>query len=374
MMGLINTVCLPTANATTSKSSAEPKPALMPKPIEDSRSYIGCFFILDAFHKNPPTTGWTYAEQDELCKKIKSGDADSWATLQRQVDMGHAWAQRVMAGFLRESTVVASDPERGLALLLAAAKQGDVSAQDQLGFAFLVGRGAPKDPVQARFWLRKAADQLDYTADTKLAEMLRDGEGGDVDLSGAFSRFAKLAFNKGETLAQIDMAAAFANGQGAEQDWFTAYKWFQIASMTMSKPDSNDNLNKMMDVVKKHLTKKETTEATEQALEWLKAQPTRVQQLPPSHIEARLDPLTPCKRGAFPEESRARGEKGQTLIKLWIAADAKITKSELVQSSGFPLLDNASMIGILKCTFKPALRYGEPVDGTVLIPYKWEDK
>ena len=64
---------------------------------------------------------------------------------------------------------------------------------------------------------------------TLLGIMLRDGKGGDRDLDSALARFRQAAdLDNGH--AYLDLAAAYANGEGVEADLVQAYKWSLAAS------------------------------------------------------------------------------------------------------------------------------------------------
>ena len=53
-----------------------------------------------------------------------------------------------------------------------AAKNGHVAAQNNLGFAYLNGKGVAADAATAATWFRKAAEQGDRNAQLQLGECL----------------------------------------------------------------------------------------------------------------------------------------------------------------------------------------------------------
>ena len=58
-----------------------------------------------------------------------------------------------------------------------AAEQGDVEAQNQLGYMYRLGQGVPKDDVEAASWTRKAAEQGNADAQARLGYMYGIGRG-----------------------------------------------------------------------------------------------------------------------------------------------------------------------------------------------------
>ena len=58
-----------------------------------------------------------------------------------------------------------------------AARQGNASAEDNLGFAYDSGMGVPKNYQKAVYWWRKAARQGKADADNFLADAYKYGQG-----------------------------------------------------------------------------------------------------------------------------------------------------------------------------------------------------
>jgi protein TonB len=68
---------------------------------------------------------------------------------------------------------------------------------------------------------------------------------------------------------------------------------------------------------------------------------------------------------AYPEAARRLGAQGTVLLRLSVGADGAVASVEVVQGSGFPVLDRAARDGALRCRFDPALEGGRPVAGSV---------
>jgi TonB family protein len=69
--------------------------------------------------------------------------------------------------------------------------------------------------------------------------------------------------------------------------------------------------------------------------------------------------------GAFtyPEAARRLGAEGTVLLRLSVGPDGAVASAEVVQGSGFPVLDRAARESALRCRFDPALEGGRPVAG-----------
>lgn len=132
-----------------------------------------------------------------------------------------------------------AEPEKGLALCLAAAETGQRDAQTDVGNHYLFGRGTARDYGKAREWYLKAANQGQANAAFTLAQMQWNGDGGPVDRSEA-ARWWKVAYDKGrkdaalhlgngELLQVIDQVQAKAAPDLATLD--RAIAWFERAAL-----------------------------------------------------------------------------------------------------------------------------------------------
>ena len=70
-------------------------------------------------------------------------------------------------------------------LCLPVAEQGDARVQNNLGYMYYNGRGAPQDYVEAMKWFRRAADQGVAQAQTSLGFMYTNGQGVPQDYAEA---------------------------------------------------------------------------------------------------------------------------------------------------------------------------------------------
>jgi protein TonB len=69
----------------------------------------------------------------------------------------------------------------------------------------------------------------------------------------------------------------------------------------------------------------------------------------------------------YPGDSRNLGEEGAVLLKLTILPDGTAANVTIVQSTGFPRLDNAARDTVMNWHFSPALRNGVPVPSVISL-------
>jgi protein TonB len=86
-------------------------------------------------------------------------------------------------------------------------------------------------------------------------------------------------------------------------------------------------------------------------------------------LEARplsaIDPL-------FPIGSRIRGEQGDVRIQVWITAYGKLEKIQILQTSGYPALDEAAERALRKTRFAPRKVNGNAVPGTLTFMVRFQ--
>lgn len=71
---------------------------------------------------------------------------------------------------------------------------------------------------------------------------------------------------------------------------------------------------------------------------------------------------------AYPPAALRRGDTGEALLRVHVGPDGVPYAIDLVRGSGSRLLDRAATDAVRKWRFRPALRDGQPVDGTVQVP------
>lgn len=91
-----------------------------------------------------------------------------------------------------------------------------------------------------------------------------------------------------------------------------------------------------------------------------------VVQLPSSDADYLQNP-TPI----YPPLSKRFGEHGKVTYKVWIGADGKPQRAELVTSSGFSRLDKAAYDAVMSWRYVPGKRNGVPEAMPFNVPINW---
>ena len=78
-----------------------------------------------------------------------------------------------------------------------------------------------------------------------------------------------------------------------------------------------------------------------------------------------------CKRPDYPREALMNDEQGAVLISVHVGANGKVIESKVKRSSGSRNLDRAASKAFSLCTFKPAMKDGEPQNSWYDIPYEF---
>jgi protein TonB len=77
-----------------------------------------------------------------------------------------------------------------------------------------------------------------------------------------------------------------------------------------------------------------------------------------------IDPL-------FPIGSRIRGEQGDVRFQVWISANGRLERTQILQTSGYPSLDEAAERALKKTRFAPRQVNGSTVRGTLTITVRF---
>jgi TonB family protein len=86
-----------------------------------------------------------------------------------------------------------------------------------------------------------------------------------------------------------------------------------------------------------------------------------------------IDMHQPPRIGAeyYPKESLRRREQGTALIRLYAASDGSVPASQVVVSSGFARLDEASLVAFVDAKMRPAILHGKPISKWINVPTQW---
>ncbi len=74
-----------------------------------------------------------------------------------------------------------------------------------------------------------------------------------------------------------------------------------------------------------------------------------------------------------PLASQRQGEHGRVLLSVTVGVNGFASSVAVLESSGFPRLDNAAIAGAKKLKFRPAMRSGVPVEWTYRLPVNYSE-
>ena len=78
-----------------------------------------------------------------------------------------------------------------------------------------------------------------------------------------------------------------------------------------------------------------------------------------------------CKRPDYPRDALMNEEQGEVLISVYVNTTGKVQDAKVKKSSGSRALDRAASKAFCLCTFKPAMKNGEPQESWYDIPYEF---
>jgi cell division septation protein DedD len=113
--------------------------------------------------------------------------------------------------------------------LLPLAEAQDAAAQYLVGGLYLIGRGVPQDPDEARKWLMRSAHNGHAEAAMALGDIAARGFGGKPDPAQALVWYRRAA-EQGVAPAQNNLGIAMASGKGTSRDLKGATQWLERAA------------------------------------------------------------------------------------------------------------------------------------------------
>lgn len=134
-------------------------------------------------------------------------------------------AHRLALLYARGDGAIARNDARAAELFQRAAEKGHRRAQLNLGTLYFRGQGVPRDLIQARAWLEKAAADNDPYALYALARALSESEGSVMADPTRAADLYKRAAEKGHAFAVLRYGMALAEGAGVKKDFAAAQRW-----------------------------------------------------------------------------------------------------------------------------------------------------
>ncbi|RKG38149.1 energy transducer TonB [Acinetobacter rongchengensis] len=135
----------------------------------------------------------------------------------------------------------------------------------------------------------------------------------------------------------------------------------------------------------KQVEKTQTTQPVKATQQVVSDSPNPIQNTDPAPVKkADPEPVKPagetrgvsggeagCKRPDYPREALQNEEQGEVLISVYVGTDGKVKEAKVKKQSGAKSLDKAALKAFSLCTFKPAMKNGEPQESWYDIPYEF---
>jgi len=156
----------------------------------------------------------------------RGAQRDGLRLIQRAADAGSSeGAHRLALVYAQGLANTPRNEARALELFEKAASAGHTRAQINLGILYMRGLGVPRDLVNARAWLEKAAASGDpqalYTLGRAMDESSEQTGPDPVRAADLYKRAAE----KGHVLAGLRYGLALSEGIGIKRDIAAAQKW-----------------------------------------------------------------------------------------------------------------------------------------------------
>jgi uncharacterized protein len=131
----------------------------------------------------------------------------------------------------------------------------------------LAGQGQTQNIAEGLKWLRLAAERGELAAQVQLATRYELGLGVAQDDGEAF-RWYKHAAELGSPVGQLYVGLAYSNGRGAERDLVVAHMWLNLATAALPPGQIRTSAARLRDSVTARLAPEEVTMAHEMARAW----------------------------------------------------------------------------------------------------------
>lgn len=150
---------------------------------------------------------------------VEKSQKQSRLWFQKAAELGHVEAAAALARSYHDTA-----PDIAAGWYLQAAKAGHAAARHALAQPALRHAAAGLEPIQQFYWSAMAASQGLPQAQFSLAETLHN------EADTLRSELLLAAAHAGLPAAQFAVAERYAKGEGVDQDWFEACRWYQMAA------------------------------------------------------------------------------------------------------------------------------------------------
>lgn len=79
-----------------------------------------------------------------------------------------------------------------------------------------------------------------------------------------------------------------------------------------------------------------------------------------------------CAKPVYPKADMQAGHQGTVTVGFLVDANGHVMDSKITGSSGFMRLDMAAQTALSKCSFRPAMEKGKPVQSWAHVKYVWK--
>ena len=162
-------------------------------------------------------------------KGVTKNETEAVKWYRKAAEQGNVHAQNRLGFSYLKGNGVAKNATEAVKWLRKVAEQGDAVAQNALGYCHEQGNGVAKNYEEALKWYRKAAGQGNVYAQRSLGYYYLIGRSVVKDHVEAVKWFRKAA-EQGHAQAQYDLGCRYANGEGVAKDMKEAVKWYRKAA------------------------------------------------------------------------------------------------------------------------------------------------
>ena len=171
--------------------------------------------------------------EDAMYADESGNYAEAFRLMKPLAEQGDVKAQNILGFYYHKGLGVKQSDRKAVKWYRKAAEQEQAEAQYILGVAYFSGHGVVRNYKKAVNWYRKAAEQGDVGAQYNLGLMYLNGQGVPQDYKEAM-KWAIIWFRKaaeqGDIKAQYNLGLMYHRGKGVPQDYTEAMKWYREAA------------------------------------------------------------------------------------------------------------------------------------------------
>jgi protein TonB len=240
---------------------------------------------------------------------------------------------------------------------------------------------------EAALIYQKLGHSADGLVESRIAWMYYTGNGMPQNEEKSYALYAKAA-RLGDADAQAMLGQFYANGEYYPKNLAQGYVWSLVSKAQGNRQasDNKDSIEKQLSGYEIQMAKEIATNCAKSHYRKCKytppepkAEPPVVAPSPPPIPSSVVPaPATPRGRGNvftdddYPTASRRAEEEGVTRVSYVVGVDGLVAQCEVVQTSGFQRLDDATCAIIRRrFRFNPATLNGQPVPERRSMPTRW---